>query len=956
MTSLPTSGPLSLDDIHVAVGGVSGTICSLNDEDIRSLVAKGVGVITDFGIFRGKSLVFSATGGTITTSGGYAYHTFTTDGELLLEGSGTIDILLVGGGGGSGLNFAGGGGGGEVLLLSNIPVQSSTIYCTVGDGGLTFTQTGYGTYGYSGSPGQDSSMSVMGNTYTAIGGGGGSESVYNGGNSAGGNSRKNIEGIITSYSGAARINDRAGGGGAGANSNGQTGGGGAGVSVWGTVYGGGGGGGRDINQGTAGAGGIGGGGAGQTGNGAAAVAGTNGLGGGGGGAGGSYGVISGVPAVGGSGVAIVRYLLPTSVSQTIGGTITASGGYTYHTFTVDGTMVVSGGPVEIEYLVIGGGGGGGSNKGGGGGAGEVLKGSATLSPGSYSITIGDGGLGGYEKAPTSTQKSGATGEASAFHSLVAAGGGGGANYYETTGKAGGSGGGGSYGGSGGSALYSWGTNAPPTMASAALDAGGVAYKGPYSLNNIRVKAISTDSAASAGVYEVRTAFNKTTAGEADMWISEADANPKWLAIEFPTHTKISTFAITARNYFQPEHHPASFSFQGSNDESTWETLGSWTGLTWTSQEVKSFTPTTVNPFIHYRLFSTASVLVDGTGTTTAGQAFSMCIGNWSLSVVPTGYVGGTTVTNSSAGGGGAVGMGIAGPSGGVGGAGGAAVTIWGISYAGGGGGAGTSPNAGGAGGGGGAGAGGQAHTVDGYDASPNTGSGGGGGGGNNTTDGYGGGTGGSGLVIVRYPASVPTTIGEVKSAFGTTNGVYSLMIDGTLQNVYFDLDGTSTNGDTNGWMLYQSFGPQNLVDALNGSRISTPGQAQTTDVNILSNFGWTFTNFSELNNTAVAQPSDDTTRQYHVNMNSYGNPGTYDGTMQLNLTGLPSGITQICIKYGQWHSPTSGWLKVNGTTVKTFSSAQTLTGVYNFDPSGTTPHIQFFESASVICIYHIFVR
>ena len=474
-----------------------------------------------------------------------------------------------------------------------------------------------------------------------------------------------------------------------------------------------------------------------------------------------------------------------SVFEAVGGSVTTSGVYTYHTFTTNDTLTVAG-EATIEYVVIGAGGGGGTDHGGGGGAGQLLVGSAVFTDGTYTVTIGLGGVGGAGAGQAATSGWGKDGGSTSLGPYTAIGGGGGGNYYFPAGRSGASGGG-------------------------------------------------------AGGYQ--------------------------------------------------------------------------------------------------------------TGAGGAAQSVS------------TGYAGGSTVASnySAAGGGGAGGVGrvptgSAGSS--AGGVGGAAVNVFGSFYGGGGGG-GSYSGAGAAGGGGGAGAGGTIHTTDGYDASPNTGSGGGGGGGNNTTDGYGGGRGGSGLVIVRYltsAMSVPTTIGEVKSTFGTTNGVYPLMIDGTLRNVYFDLDGTSTNGDTNGWMLYQSFGPQNLVDALYGSRISTQGQGQTTDVNIVSNFGWTFTTFSELNNVAVAQPSDDTTRQYHVNMNSSGNPGTYDGTMQLNLTGLPSGITQICIKYGQWHPPTSGWLKVNGTTVKTFSSAQTLTGVYNFDPSGTTPHIQFFESASVICIYHIFVR
>ena len=37
---LPTSGSLSLNQIHVEAGGTSNTTCSLNDADIRQLINK----------------------------------------------------------------------------------------------------------------------------------------------------------------------------------------------------------------------------------------------------------------------------------------------------------------------------------------------------------------------------------------------------------------------------------------------------------------------------------------------------------------------------------------------------------------------------------------------------------------------------------------------------------------------------------------------------------------------------------------------------------------------------------------------------------------------------------------------------------------------------------------------------------------------------------------------------
>ena len=71
-------------------------------------------------------------------------------------------------------------------------------------------------------------------------------------------------------------------------------------------------------------------------------------------------------------------------------------GYTYHVFTTSGSLVCSGGPKSVEYLVVASGGSGSSRHGGGGGAGGGLHnisgvpgaGSAmTLAPGTYPVSV-----------------------------------------------------------------------------------------------------------------------------------------------------------------------------------------------------------------------------------------------------------------------------------------------------------------------------------------------------------------------------------------------------------------------------------------------------------------------------------------------------------------------------------------------------------------------------------------
>ena len=42
----------------------------------------------------------TATGGTVVTSGGYKYHTFTSNGTLTVTTGGNVEVMLVAGGGG----------------------------------------------------------------------------------------------------------------------------------------------------------------------------------------------------------------------------------------------------------------------------------------------------------------------------------------------------------------------------------------------------------------------------------------------------------------------------------------------------------------------------------------------------------------------------------------------------------------------------------------------------------------------------------------------------------------------------------------------------------------------------------------------------------------------------------------------------------------------------------------
>ena len=141
----------------------------------------------------------------------------------------------------------------------------------------------------------------------------------------------------------------------------------------------------------------------------------------------------------------------SSISAT-GGTIYTTGGYKYHKFTSTGTFTVTSGG-DMDILLVAGGGGGGTESGyelgAGGGAGNIAYQSVrAVSAGTYTATVGSGGVGGKCDYTMATNGSNTT-----LFSIVAIGGGrGGTNSGISSNKQGadgGSGGGGSGGGNNG---------------------------------------------------------------------------------------------------------------------------------------------------------------------------------------------------------------------------------------------------------------------------------------------------------------------------------------------------------------------------------------------------------------------------------------------------------------------------------------------------------------------------
>jgi hypothetical protein len=193
----------------------------------------GAASLRAFGAFRqGTAAGFiSATGGTITTSGNYKYHTFTSSGTFSVTATPagkTVDVLLVGGGGVSTDPSYGGGGAGGLIIREGDSISTGSYSIVIGLGAT--------------SAGNPNGGNTTGLGFTALGGGGSNTSGGSGGGAAFG---------TTNFGSGLQPTSASGGYG---NSGGLPTSGGGGL---GGVHGAGGGAGGAASQGTAGIGKVG---------------------------------------------------------------------------------------------------------------------------------------------------------------------------------------------------------------------------------------------------------------------------------------------------------------------------------------------------------------------------------------------------------------------------------------------------------------------------------------------------------------------------------------------------------------------------------------------------------------------------------------------------------------------------------------------------------------------------
>lgn len=179
--ALPASGnSLSLNQMHIEVGGSSGTTCSLNDADIRGLISKSSGVAMAFNEWFGASAsvadystTLTAGHTSVTTTIGYSSSTsaargfLTTSASLPMFGTTTNNIGSLSST--SNTNYFGGNTLHGISLLGTVGYTTGTIYLHVATSGQSNSDTSFKEIVINGTTYTRSSATYSSTTYSSGG-------------------------------------------------------------------------------------------------------------------------------------------------------------------------------------------------------------------------------------------------------------------------------------------------------------------------------------------------------------------------------------------------------------------------------------------------------------------------------------------------------------------------------------------------------------------------------------------------------------------------------------------------------------------------------------------------------------------------------------------------------------------------------------------------------------------
>ena len=153
----------------------------------------------------------------------------------------------------------------------------------------------------------------------------------------------------------------------------------------------------------------------------------------------------------------------------------------------------------------------------------------------------------------------------------------------------------------------------PIVADASTPLGGksVRFGGTAHLNFLKYRG--TPIAAATASSQFNAGYTATNAidfypeqeNNTSTWATVSGGIPAWLRLQPAAATVVTSYSIIGRITPSVGQSPTSFAFEGSMDGSSWTTLDTQTGLTWSSGEIKNFSFSNATAYTYYRINITA---------------------------------------------------------------------------------------------------------------------------------------------------------------------------------------------------------------------------------------------------------------------------------------------------------------------------------------------------------------
>lgn len=116
--------------------------------------------------------------------------------------------------------------------------------------------------------------------------------------------------------------------------------------------------------------------------------------------------------------------------------------------------------------------------------------------------------------------------------------------------------------------------------------------------------ITVSSATASSNYPGDTPAKAFDGDPLTPWTTNATSTG-WLQAQLSTAVALTDYVLTSRTAFATRA-PNTWTFEGSNDGSSWTTLDTRTGITWTNGQTKSFSFSNATAYLYYRLNVTAN--------------------------------------------------------------------------------------------------------------------------------------------------------------------------------------------------------------------------------------------------------------------------------------------------------------------------------------------------------------